>query len=82
MPRKLISGPDYPTEREALSNNARTALRWVEEAIADDPDHRIARFQYPSGIVVDYSADDLAVSYLVLKNGEVVLLEVMVPPRS
>jgi hypothetical protein len=76
-PHKLIRTDDYEAMRADLSQNAKSALRLVEEGIADDPDHRVARFQYPaSHIVVDYSADDLAVSYYLLANGIVVLLDV------
>jgi hypothetical protein len=82
-PHKLNRTDDYEAMSASLSENAKSALRLVEEGIADDPDHRVARYQYPaSRIVVDYSADDLAVSYYVLANGTVVLLDVQESRRS
>lgn len=76
-PHQLVRTDDYEALRAGLSENAKSALRLVEEGIADDPDHRVARYQYPaSRIVVDFSADDLAVSYYVLKDGDVLLLDV------
>jgi serine/threonine protein kinase HipA of HipAB toxin-antitoxin module len=82
-PHRLIPGPDYPTEKEALSQNAKSVLRHVEQEIANDPDPRVGRYQYPmSKIVVDLTASDLAVSYYVLKNGDVVLLDVKEPKRE
>lgn len=76
-PRKLIPLDDYPAMREALSENAKSALRWVEKGIADDPDPRPGRYQYPmSKIIVDMSADNLAVSYFIQKDGSVALIDV------
>lgn len=81
-PHKLDPTDEYKAMRAALSENARSALRLVEQAIAEDPEHRVARYQYPnSRIVVDYSADDLAVSYYALKDGSVVLLDVLEADR-
>lgn len=79
MPHKLEPTDEYKAIKLSLSPNARAALQLVETGIADDPYHRVARYEDPSGIVVDFSADNLAVSYYALADGDVVLLDVAQP---
>jgi hypothetical protein len=75
MRHKLIPGPNWEADQATLRDQM--GLRQVLDGIADDPFHRTGRYQYrASGIVVDYSADGLAVAYLVLGNDDVVLLSV------
>jgi hypothetical protein len=76
-PHKLDPMEEYEQTKTDLSENAQSAAKWVELGIAEDPYHRVARYQYPSSrIVVDYSADNLAISYYVLADGTVVLLDI------
>lgn len=56
---KLNPDPIYLSLKANLSQNARGTLRWVEQAIEEDPspDHP-ARFQLEDGAILDVSAED------------------------
>jgi hypothetical protein len=74
---RLVPTTAYQTARDALSHNARVTLRLVEEAIAEDPDHREHRHLRVDGNVVAYSASGLLVAFRRLDALRVELIEVI-----
>ena len=77
MAFRLIPTTAYQSARDALSHNARVTLNLVEEAIAEDPNHREHRRLRSDGVVIDYSASGLFVAFRQLDALRVQLLEVI-----
>jgi hypothetical protein len=77
MPYRLVETRAYQLAREALNQNARVALRWVEDRIQDDPHDPYLRRQRADGSTVDMSARGLLVAYQVLDSQSVRLLDVL-----
>ena len=84
MPNRLVPTDAYLLAREGLSPNARVALQYVEQGVADDPDHRFRRHERADGAVVDWSAEGLLVAFRRVGADTVHLLDVIDikgPPR-
>jgi hypothetical protein len=67
----------YLRAKSALNPNALVALRYVEESIAEDPDHRERRHERTDGAVIDWSAQGLFVAFRCDSPDSVQLLDVI-----
>lgn len=77
MEFRLIPTRAYRSARDALRSDARVALNHVEDAIREDPHHRVRRYQRPDGVTIDYSAQGLFVAYRLIGPALVELVEVI-----
>jgi len=63
VPNRLTPRAAYLRAKADLRPDARVALRIVEDAIADDMDHRYRRRERADGAVIDWSAEGLLVAF-------------------
>lgn len=77
MSHRLIPSETYETARARLSANARVALPYALERIADNPYHHRQRMFRYDGSIVDYGAEGLLIAYEVLDHERVRLLGVI-----
>ncbi len=77
MSNRLVPTDRYLLAKEGLSANARVALQYVEQGVADDPDHRFRRHERADEAVIDWSAEGLLVAYRRVGPDTVHLLDVI-----
>jgi hypothetical protein len=75
MPFMLIESPIYRGQKASLSRASRLVVRLVEADIAEDPSLDKRRRPTDQGTIVDQSAEDLLVEYIVVAD-KIVLLRV------
>jgi hypothetical protein len=77
MPHRLIESESYQRARESLSPNARVALPYALERIADNPSDLYRRRPRPEGTYVDSGAVGLLIDHVILDAERVRLLDVI-----
>lgn len=77
MSNKLVPTDRYLLARESLNANARIALQYIEQGIAEDPDHRSRRRDRADSAVIDWNAEGLLVAFRRVDADTVHLLDVI-----